>query len=314
MAQVRDACRLRHFSPRTEEAYASWIRRFVAFHGFRHPKDCGEPEVSAFLSSLAVRQQVSASTQNQAASALLFLYEVVLGRPLEEIRGLVRARPSVRLPIVLSRDEVRRVRNGLSGTPWLVATLLYGAGLRLSEALELRVKDLDFDRWQIVVRHGKGRKDRRTMLPMAVGEALQKHLQRVHDIHEIDLKSGFGRVVLPDALSIKYPNAERSWPWQFVFPASRLCTDPRCGAPTRFHLHESVIQRAVTLAVRKAGLAKRASCHTLRHSFATHLLEDGYDIRTVQELLGHADVSTTMIYTHVLNRGALGVKSPADQL
>ena len=229
-------------------------------------------------------------------------------------QGVVRAATPARLPVVLSRDEVRRVIEALPATPKLVAMLLYGAGLRLNEALELRVKDIDMDRSQIVVRQGKGRKDRQTMLPASVTPALQRHLLRVRAIHDADLKNGAGRATLPDALAAKYPAAGASWPWQFVFPASRLCADPRSRQPTRFHLHESAIQRAMTAAVRKAGLTKHASCHTLRHSFATHLLEDGYDIRTVQELLGHADVSTTMIYTHVLNRGGLGVRSPVDRL
>lgn len=314
MDRVRQACRLRHFSPRTEEAYTHWIRRFIVFHGKRHPEALREPEITAFLSSLATDRAVSASTQNQARSALLFLYDAVLQQPLGTLPGVVRASTPTRLPVVLSRDEVRRLIAAIHGTPQLIARLLYGSGLRLSEALELRVKDLDFDRAQIVVRQGKGRKDRQTMLPTSAAAPLQQHLATVRAAHEVDLKSGFGRVVLPDALGSKYPNADRSSAWQFVFPASRLCTHPRWGAPTRFHLHESAVQRAVTHAVRQTGITKRAGCHTLRHSFATHLLEDGYDIRTVQELLGHADVSTTMIYTHVLNRGALGVRSPADRL
>jgi integron integrase len=314
MDRVRQACRLRHFSPRTEEAYTSWIRRFIVYQGKRHPETLGETEVAAFLSSLAISRHVSASTQNQAMSALLFLYETVLERPLASMPGIARATTPVRLPIVLSKEEVRRLLDALIGTPKLVAALLYGAGLRLTEGVELRVKDIDFDRCQITVRQGKGRKDRQTMLPASVGPALRKHLEHVRAVHDIDLKSGFGAVVLPDALANKYPQAARSWAWQFVFPASRVCKNPRWGPPTRFHLHESVVQRAVAAGVRTAGITKRASCHVLRHSFATHLLEDGYDIRTVQELLGHADVSTTMIYTHVLNRGALGVRSPADRL
>jgi integron integrase len=314
MDRVRQLCRLRHFSPRTEEAYTHWIRRFIVFHDKRHPGTLGEAEVARFLSSLASDGEVSGSTQNQALSALLFLYTAVLQRPLPPIPAIQRASTPARLPIVLSRDEVRRLIGALTGTPALVAALLYGAGLRLSEALDLRVKDVDFERAQIVVRQGKGRKDRVTMLPSTIAPALHRHLAEGRRLHEADLASGFGRVVLPDALARKYPGAERAWPWQFVFPASRLCVNPRWGTPTRFHLHDTAVQRAVAAAVRRAGLTKRASCHTLRHSFATHLLEDGYDIRTVQELLGHADVSTTMIYTHVLNRGGLGVRSPADRL
>lgn len=314
MDRVRQACRLRHFSPRTEEAYAGWIRRFIVFHQKRHPNDLSEPDIVAFLSSLAMVQHVSASTQNQALSALLFLYDMVLGRPLHDLPGFVRANTPKRLPVVLSKDEIRRVLDALAGTSKLITTLLYGTGLRLKECLELRVKDLDFDRCQITIRQAKGRKDRHTMLPATLIPALHAHLAQVEKIHNIDLKSGFGRTAMPDALSAKYPNADRSWVWQFVFPAARICTNPKWGPPGRFHLHESAVQRDVTDAVRTSGITKRASCHTMRHSFATHLLEDGYDIRTVQELLGHADVSTTMIYTHVLNRGALGVRSPADRL
>jgi integron integrase len=314
MDRVRQACRLRHFSPRTEDAYCHWIRRFIVFHGTRHPDQLGEADIVAFLSSLAVVRQVSASTQNQALSSLLFLYDAVLHRPAASLQVVVRAATPARLPVVLSRDEVRRLLDALSATPRLVAMLLYGAGLRLNEALELRVKDVDMDRSQIVVRQAKGRKDRRTMLPASVTPSLQRHLIHVRATHDADLKNGAGRVTLPDALAAKYPTASASWSWQFVFPASRLCPDSRSHQSTRFHLHESAVQRAVTAAVRRAGITKRASCHTLRHSFATHLLEDGYDFRTVQELLGHADVSTTMIYTHVLNRGGLGVRSPADRL
>lgn len=279
-----------------------------------HPSTLAETDVAAFLSALAIDRHVSASTQNQALNALLFLYTAVLDRPLSPFPGVVRARTPARLPVVLTRDEVRRVLAALDGTPRLVASLLYGAGLRLNECLALRVKDIDLDRRELTVRRGKGAKDRRTMLPAQVVTPLENQLAGVHRQHEADLARGLGRVVLPDALGRKYPNAEHSWTWQFVFPAARICHDPEYGPSTRFHLHESAIQRAVTDAVRRAGLTKRAGCHTLRHSFATHLLEDGYDIRTVQELLGHADVGTTMIYTHVLNRGGLGVRSPADSL
>jgi len=311
--RVRAAIRTRHYSRRTEQAYVDWIRRFIVFHKKTHPAAMGAPEVSAFLTWLAVEKQVSASTQNQALSAVLFLYRHVLGRELGAV-DVPRAYAPTRVPVVLSREEVSHVLKQLNGTAWLIAALLYGAGLRLQECLELRVKDIDFDRREIVVRRGKGQKDRRTMLPALVGERLRAHLVEVKQQHERDLAAGHGRVVLPFALDRKYPNAPTEWAWQFVFPAVRICRDPQYGPPSRYHLHESVVQRAVAAAARKAGLTKRVGCHTFRHSFATHLLEDGYDIRTVQELLGHADVSTTMIYTHVLNRGGLGVKSPFDRL
>jgi integron integrase len=311
--RVRDAIRTRHYSRRTEEAYVHWIRRFIVFHGKKHPSTMGAGEIAAFLTWLAVRQRVSASTQNQALSAVLFLYRDVLHADVGAIEHVPRARTPERVPVVLSRDEVRLVMKQLTGISWLVLALLYGAGLRLQECLELRVKDIDVDRYQIVVRRGKGQKDRRTMLPASITERLTAHLREAKEQHERDLADGVGRVVMPFALDRKYPNASTEWPWQFVFPAARICRDPQFGPPSRFHIHETVVQRAVTRAVREARLAKRVGCHTFRHSFATHLLEDGYDIRTVQELLGHADVSTTMIYTHVLNRGALGVRSPADQ-
>ena len=261
-----------------------------------------------------MRQQVSASTQNQALNALVFLYRQVLGVPLGSIEHLPRARMPGRLPVVLSRDEVARVLSQLRGSMWIIAVLLYGAGLRLQECVELRVKDIDFDRRQIIVRRGKGQKDRATVLPVIAVERLAVHLDEVKRQHTADLAQGVGRVVLPFAFERKCPSASTQWGWQFVFPASRICRDPRWGPPSRFHLHESVIQRGVGAAARRAGIAKRVGPHTFRHSFATHLLEDGYDIRTVQELLGHADVSTTMMYTHVLNRGGLGVRSPVDRL
>ncbi len=312
--QVKQALRIGHYSPRTEEAYVGWIKRFIHFNNKRHPKDMGEPEVRAYLAHLAVNQHVSASTQNQALGAILFLYKHVLRRELNTLGEVPRGRTPDRLPVVLSRPEVRSVLHQLADAPWLVVALLYGAGLRLSEALELRIKDLDFDRRQIIVRRGKGQKDRAVPFPTTVVAKVTAHLEQVRRQHASDLAHGLGAVVLPDAISVKYPNAAKSWPWQFVFPAGRICRDPKWGPPTRFHLHETVIQREVARAARDAGIGKRVSCHTFRHSFATHLLEDGYDIRTVQELLGHADVSTTMIYTHVLQKGALGVRSPADSL
>jgi integron integrase len=305
---------MRHYSRRTEAAYVHWIRRFIVFHGRKHHSTLGSREVAAFLSWLASSQGVSASTQNQALSALLFMYRQVLGVDLESFGPVTRARAPHRVPVVLSRAEVVKIVDNLSGTMWIVAALLYGAGLRLQECLELRIKDIDFDRHQIVVRRGKGQKDRLTMLPAGVEGRLRAHLESVKRLHQRDLHDGCGRVVLPFALERKYPNAASEWGWQFLFPAARVCRDTRWGPPSRYHLHESAVQRAIHDAGRKAGLAKRVGCHTLRHSFATHLLEDGHDIRTVQELLGHADVSTTMIYTHVLNRGGLGVRSPFDRL
>jgi len=312
--QVRGAIRARHYSRRTEEAYVYWIRKYILFHGKRHPREMGAAQVTAFLTDLAVKAHVSASTQNQALSGLLFLYRAVLHVDLGEIAPPPRARTPHRVPVVLSPMDVRKVLESLEGMPRLVATLLYGAGLRLQECLELRVKDLDFERREITVRRGKGQKDRRVMLPESVREVLCGHLAKVRVQHDADLGSGLGRVMLPDALERKFPSAPTEWRWQFVFPAGRICRDPRFGPPSRFHVHESLIQKAVTAAARRSGVTARVTCHTFRHSFATHLLEAGYDIRTVQELLGHSDVSTTMIYTHVLNRGGLGVKSPMDRL
>ena len=312
--RVRDAIRTRHYSRRTEEAYVYWIRKYIVFHDKKHPSLMGATEISAFLTSLAVRQRVSASSQNQALSAMLFLYRHVLVIDPGPIEQVPRARTPIRVPVVLSRDEIKGIMDHLTGTMWIIVILLYGAGLRIQDCLELRVKDIDFDRNQIVVRRGKGQKDRLTMLPVVVRERLQAHLEEVKRQHERDLALGVGRAVLPFALDRKYPRASTDWAWQFVFPASRICRDPQWGPPSRYHLHETVVQKAVTEAVRRAGLTKRASAHSFRHSFATHLLEDGYDIRTVQELLGHADVSTTMIYLHVLNRGAMGVRSPVDRL
>jgi integron integrase len=313
LSQVRGALRLRRYSPRTVEAYAGWVRRYVRFLGLAHPADLGGRDVARFLTWLAESARVSAATQTQAASALVFLYRHVLDLPLGRFDDLVRARRPVRLPVVLTRDEVARVLGQLEGTPRLVAGLLYGSGLRLLEALRLRVKDVEFGAGQLVVRRGKGGKDRVTVLPQASVAELTAHLGRVRALHLADLARGAGRVVLPDALASKMPKAERAWAWQWVFPATRLVVLGRDGSRGRHHLHESVVQRAVAAAVIGAGLSKRATCHTFRHSFATHLLEDGYDIRTVQELLGHRDVSTTMIYTHVLNRGGLVVRSAADR-
>jgi len=312
--QVRDAIRTRHYSYRTEEAYVGWIKRFILFHGKRHPADMGKAEIEHFLTALAVKRKVAASTQNQALAAILFLYKDVLGCDPGWLDDIVRAKRPQRLPTVLTRHEVAALLGALTGVGWLMAMLLYGSGLRLKECLRLRVKDIDFTRNEIVVREGKGKKDRVTMLPTAVKEPLRAHLERVRRLHERDLAAGFGRVALPDALARKYPNADREFGWQWVFPASRICTDPRFGAPQRYHLHKSVPQRAIHDAARRAGLIKPVGPHTMRHSFATQLLEGGYDIRTVQELLGHRDVKTTMIYTHVLNRGGHGVQSPADRL
>ena len=312
--QVRDAVRVRHYSYRTEQAYVAWIRRFILFHAKRHPAEMGQEEIRRFLTALAVERQVSASTQNQALAALLFLYREVLGRDPGWIDDVVRAKRPQRLPVVLTRSEVARLLAALDGTMWIAAMILYGGGLRVIEALRLRVHDLDFERGEILVRHGKGGRDRVTVLPAAAAGPLATHLDLVRCRHAADLAAGHGEARLPSALARKYPGAGREWGWQWVFPAARICTDPRFGPPTRHHLHETAIQKAIHAAARRAGLAKAVGPHTLRHCFATHLLEDGYDIRTVQELLGHRDVKTTMIYTHVLNRGGRGVSSPADRL
>jgi integron integrase len=311
---VREAIRVRHYSIRTEEAYVAWIRRYILFHQKRHPLELGCAEINRFLSQLAVEDNVSPSTQNQALAALLFLYTKVLEAPIGTLGELVRARKPRKLPVVMTREEVEKVLGLLSGTPWLMAMLLYGSGLRLLECLRLRVKDVELTMNQILVRDGKGDKDRITMLPVCLKEKLKEHLKKVKALHEKDLREGFGRVYLPHALNEKYPNAEREWAWQYVFPAPKLSTDPRTGVVRRHHQHELRLQRAIKEAVRKSGIPKPITCHTFRHSFATHLLEDHHDIRTIQELLGHKDVNTTMIYTHVLNRGGRGVRSPADRI
>ena len=312
LTRLRHAIRLHHYSERTEQAYVGWVVRFVRFHGTRDPALMGEPEIAAFLTHLATRRNVSASTQNQALGALLFLYREVLGRRLAWMDGVVHAKQSVRLPVVLTPAEVRLVMERLKGAPWLVCMLLYGAGLRLMEALELRVKDVDIGRHEIRLRAGKGNKDRVTVLPDVVIAPLEAHLEAVRRVHKTDLARGHGAVELPGALDRKLAGAPKEWAWQWVFPASRCHRDPATKEVRRHHLDASRLQRAFHAAVLASGIAKRATCHTLRHSFATHLLEGGADIRTVQELLGHRDVRTTMIYTHVLNRGGLGVRSPAD--
>jgi integron integrase len=312
--RVRQAIRTRHYSHMTEKAYVHWIKRFVFFHNKRHPAEIGEAEIGRFLSALATELHVSASTQNQALNALLFLYKEVLNKQIGFVDGVVRAKRPHRLPVVLTRQEIRSILNCLDGLDWLMAMLLYGAGLRLMEYLRLRVKDIDFTSNQILVRAGKGDKDRHTMLPAAVKELLGKRLDSIKRLHQRDLERGLGRVSLPNALDRKYPNAGKEWGWQWAFPATSHYADNVTGEKRRHHLHESVLQRAFKEARLKAGVFKPAGPHTLRHSFATHLLENGYDIRTVQELLGHADVSTTMIYTHVLNRGGKGVHSSADGL
>jgi len=314
LEQVRVAIRTKHYSLRTEDTYVQWIRRFILFHDKRHPQEMGVEEISQFLSDLAVTHRVAASTQNQALSAVLFLYKVVLHQELGRIEDLVHAHKPKKLPVILTRQEVKTVLQYLSGPPWLMASLLYGSGLRLLECLRLRVKDIDFSYKQITVREGKGAQDRVTILPLNVLSALQQHLQAVKQLHDRDLEAGFGDVYLPYALEKKYPYAARAWAWQYVFPAAKRSHDPRTGIERRHHVLPLVLQRAVKAALRQAGIPKAASCHTFRHSFATHLLENGADIRTIQELLGHKDVSTTMIYTHVLQRGGQGVRSPVDLL
>jgi integron integrase len=314
LERVRIAIRARHYSRRTEKAYVGWVRRFVLFHGKRHPSEMGAPEINAFLTDLAVGKGVSASTQNQALSALLFLYRHVLDREIGDFGDVVRARRPRRLPVVMTREEVKAVLSHLQGEKRLIAAILYGGGLRLLECLRLRVKDVDFGRGRILVRDGKGFKDRVTMLPAVLKKPLREHLERVRAVHLRDLAEGYGRVLLPAALARKYPNAPSEWQWQWVFPQRKRWRNRETGEEGRHHIDPSLVQAAVREAVTRARLTRRATCHTFRHSFATHLLEVGYDIRTVQELLGHKDVRTTMVYTHVLNRGPMGVRSPMDEI
>jgi integron integrase len=310
--QVRQVIRRKHYSLRTEQAYCDWIKRFILFHHKRHPGEMAEEEITSFLTHLAAQAHVAASTQNQALSALLFLYKEVLKQEIGWLDKVERAKKPVRLPVVLTRDEVKKILANLHGTMKLMAGLLYGSGLRLMECVRLRVKDVDLGYLTITVRDTKGGKDRITMLPTNLAQPLQRHLEKRRSQHEQDIEDGFGSVHLPNALSRKFPNAEKEWAWQYVFSSSRLAIDPRSGRKQRHHIAETILQRALREAVLKADVSKPATCHTLRHSFATHLLESGSDIRTIQELLGHKDVATTMIYTHVLNRPGIGVKSPLD--
>ncbi len=315
LTRMREQIRLKHYSLRTEQSYVAWAKRYILFHSKRHPADMGATDVESFLTWLAVERQVSASTQNQAKSALLFLYQEVLQCDLPWLKEVVSAKRSSRLPVVLTAHEVRSLLMELDGNLMhLVASLLYGTGMRLLEGLRLRIKDVEFARREIIVRAGKGNKDRLTVLPENLIEPLRTQLARVHQLHQSDLASGHGEVELPFALALKYPSAGRSWGWQYVFPSPVFSVDPRSGVERRHHLNESSVQKAVSMAARRAGIVKPCTPHVLRHSFATHLLQSGYDIRTVQELLGHADVSTTMIYTHVMNKGGRGVLSPLDGL
>lgn len=310
--QVRSVARMRHLSLSTERAYVGWIRRFILFHNKKHPKEMAEKEIRQFISDLAVNTRISASTQTVALSAILFLYRDVLKQSLPYIDQIERAKPSKRLPVVFTRSEVQTLLARLDGTHHLIASLLYGSGMRLMEVIRLRVKDIDFERSELTIREGKGAKDRVTMLPESLQNVLLAHLKKVRALHNSDLRTGLGTVLLPFALSKKYPRTARDWGWQFVFPSRQLSRDPRTGEIRRHHIQPDHVQRAVKRAIVAAQIHKNGSCHTLRHSFATHLLEDGYDIRTVQDLLGHKDVRTTMVYTHVLNRGGRGVKSPLD--
>ena len=306
--------RVKHYSLRTEKSYTDWIKRYIWHFDKTHPKDMGAAQVEAFLTHLAVERNVSASTQNQAKSALLYLYKEVLGVELPWLDNVTQAKVPQRLPVVLTQAEVQAVLSRMDGTMWLIASLLYGSGLRIMEALRLRVKDVDFAQREILVREGKGFKDRVTMLPLSLVEPLKAHLQKVQTLHQDDLNSGHGEVFMPMALDRKYPSGSKSWSWQYCFPSVKLSVDPRSKVIRRHHADEKTVQRAVKKAVKLAGMVKLATPHTLRHSFATHLLAGGYDIRTVQELMGHSDVSTTMIYTHVLNKGGKGVSSPLDVL
>ena len=310
--QVRNTLRTKHYSMKTEQAYVHWIKRYILFHNKRHPKDMGEKEINQFLTHLAVKEKVAASTQNQALCAIVFLYKHVLKIELGDFGNVTWAKKQEREPVVFTQKEVKAVINQLSGMNWIMANLLYGAGLRLGECLQLRVKDIDFEYNQITVRDSKGNKDRITVLPQIVKQPLREHLKTVKKLHEKDLKDGFGSVYLPYALERKYPNAGKEFGWQFVFPATQISTDPRTGIRRRHHIYETVLQKAVKQAVRKAGITKQGSCHTFRHSFATHLLQSGTDIRTVQDLMGHKDVKTTEIYTHVIK--SLGITSPADKI
>ena len=312
--QVRFRIRTKHYSMSTERAYVHWIKRYILFHNRRHPKDMHKKEIESFLTYLAVNKTVSPSTQNQALSAILFLYKEILEIKLPWLNDIVRAKRKKYIPVVFTRNEVKQLLCQFDGTYWLLFSLIYGAGLRISECASLRVTDVDFHYKQILVRNSKGAKDRVTVLPEPLIEPLRSHLTRVKNLHEEDLKTGYGDVYLPYALSRKYPNAAKEWHWQFIFPSRNICTDPRTGKPRRHHIYEKSLHRVIKNAMRKSHIHKPASTHTLRHSFATHLLEDGYDIRTVQELLGHKDVKTTMIYTHVLQKGSAAIKSPLERI
>ncbi|MFZ2957439.1 MAG: integron integrase [Candidatus Ozemobacteraceae bacterium] len=312
LEKVREIIRLKHYSSKTEKSYVGWIRRFLIFFKCRHPREMGCPEIRNFLTDLALVKKVASSTQNQALAALLFMYRDVLRLDLPFVEGIERAKKPERLPIILTRPEIQQIFAYLDGSFWLMGNLLYGAGLRLNECIQLRVQDVEFSNNQITVRQGKGAKDRVTILPEAVKNMLQEQIRRILFIHAQDLSEGFGRVFLPAALDRKYPNAAQEQAWQYVFPARKRSIDPRTNVERRHHLHETSLQHAIKEAVRKAGITKPVGCHSFRHAFATHLLEAGYDIRTIQELMGHKDVSTTMIYTHVLQRGGRGVVSPLD--
>lgn len=314
LEQLASTLRTRRYAPSTVRSYCNWVERYIRFHRLNHPANMSEPEINEFLTHLAVHENVSASTQNQALCALLFLYRNVLKKHVGDLDGVIRARKPGRLPVVLTKWEVKAVLERLHGPMWIIVSMLYGCGMRLNECLSLRVQDVDFAANQVVIRKGKGETDRVTMLPQSLHKPLSQHLVRVKDVHRRDIREGWGRVQLPDALRKKYPHVDRDWRWQWVFPQKHRWRNPQTGEQGRHHVHPSVVQKAVAHAVREAGIGKHATCHSFRHSFATHLLADGYDIRTVQELLGHRDVRTTMIYTHVLNRGGFGVRSPIDSL